>query len=310
MNLPTSQFLVLCGGPSAEREVSLRSGRAVSLALARWGRVQRLELTGSRLPEGLDPRRDVIFPALHGTFGEDGRLQGLLDRRGFAYAGSGAVASRRCMDKQVTKDIVRKLGLPTPPGLAFRLPGPPPLEAFLDTLGEAILLKPRAEGSSIGLRIVKGAAALQQALSELSPGDWLAERHLQGHDLTVGVLDGQAMGVVEVLPQSGVFDYASKYTPGASEIRAPAQIDSATTRRVQEMAEAIFRACGCRDFARIDFYLTPDGPYFLEVNTLPGMTETSLLPRSAGVIGLNFSELVRRMVQPALHRFSAASAAA
>ena len=170
--------------------------------------------------------------------------------------------------------------------------------------GAKVVIKPNNEGSSVGLSICTGRDEIAAALAQLAPGRWIAERRIRGAELTVGLLDGRAMGVVEVAPKSGVYDYTNKYTKGATEYHAPARIAPGVAAAVQRFAEAVYAACGCRDFARADFILSADGePFFLEINTLPGMTGTSLLPLSAKCLGLDYSALVREMLAPALRRF-------
>jgi D-alanine-D-alanine ligase len=167
-----------------------------------------------------------------------------------------------------------------------------------------VVLKPNAEGSSVGLSLPEGPEAIAAALAGISAGAWLAERRLSGRELSVGVLEGRALGVVEIRPRSGVYDFTSKYTRGMTEYFAPAPLSTEETGAVQRAAEAAFGACGCRDYARVDFILEPAGPCLLEINTLPGMKETSLLPMSARCTGLDFTALVRALVAPALRRFA------
>jgi D-alanine-D-alanine ligase len=167
-----------------------------------------------------------------------------------------------------------------------------------------VVVKPNNEGSSVGLSVVADLAGLETALASAGRGRWLVERRIDGRELSVGVLGGSAMGVVQVSPKSGVYDYASKYTKGMTEYTAPAPLDAALTAAVRTAAETAFAACGCRDYARVDFILSPQNvSFFLEINTLPGMKETSLLPMSARCAGLDFTALVREMVSPAVERF-------
>ncbi len=302
---------VLYGGISAEREVSLGSGRAVAAALARSFPTRLFDVTARALPAGLDPARYVVFSTLHGTFGEDGGMQRLLDAAGLHYGGCDAAASELTMDKTSTKETVAAVGVSVAPGLRFAAERKPAVDAVIAALGEDVVLKPNAEGSSVGLALVSGRADLEAALSRVTAGEWLVEKRLSGRELSVGVLQGRAMGVVEIRPRSGVYDFTSKYTKGMTEYFAPAPIGDEITRRVQAAAEAAFAACGCRDYARVDFILSESGEAFLlEINTLPGMKETSLLPMSAGCAGRDFTALVREMIEPALHRFVAGQATA
>ena len=305
MKSPT--IAVLCGGTSAEREVSLRSGTAVAVAAASHWPTRLCVLETAALPADLDPARHVVASTLHGTFGEDGGMQRLLEAAGFAYAGCDARASALTMDKAATKARIAALGVPVADGVAFDAAAAPTAAELAHRLGREIVLKPNNEGSSVGLQICLSPDDLAAALGRLTPGRWLAERRIRGTELTVGVLNGRAMGVVEIAPRSGTYDYSSKYTRGATEYFAPARIAPVVADALQHFAETAFAACGCRDFARVDFMLSADGdPACLEINTLPGMTETSLLPKSASCLGLDFRALVQAMVQPAVGRFAPA----
>lgn len=294
-------IVVLCGAVSPEREVSLRSGRAAAGALPGS---RLVELERNALPDWLDGARHVVLPLIHGDYGEDGQVQAELDARGIAFAGCTAAASRLCIDKVATKQVMRRAGVPAVPEVAFAGDAKPTAAALIAQLGPQVVLKPADKGSSVGLHVVEGEAAVAAALAQVpATGRWMAERRLHGRELSLGLLDGQALGLVEIVPRQGVYDYRSKYTPGSSEYLYPAPVEPALTERIQAAAEALFRACGCRDFARADLFLEPDGRfYFLEINTLPGMTETSLLPKSASCRGLDFPTLVRRMVAPACAR--------
>ena len=296
---------VFAGGTSSEREVSLGSGLASACALARSFPTQLFQLTADALPVGLDPARHVVFSTLHGGFGEDGSMQRLLDAAGVTYAGCDAVSSALTMDKTRTKQAAAARGVRIGPGVVFDAKAIPSVDALVADLGEQVVLKPNDQGSSVGLTINTTRAELAASLAALTPGSWLAERRLVGRELSVGVLRGAAMGVVEIRPKSGVYDYASKYTKGATEYFAPAPLDAGTTLSVQRAAESAFAACGCRDYARVDFILVGSAElYLLEINTLPGMKETSLLPMSARCAGLDFTALARELVLPALGRFS------
>jgi D-alanine-D-alanine ligase len=294
---------VLAGGTSSEREVSLGSGRACAAALARSYATQLLTVDTDALPRGLDPDRHVVFSTLHGTFGEDGGMQRLMDQAGVIYAGCDAASSALTMDKTRSKEVVGARGVRTAPSIVFAADARPDPEAVAAAIGPDLVLKPNNEGSSVGLRLVSGAAELQAALQNLTGGRWIVERRLRGRELSVGVLGGRAMGVVEIRPHSGVYDYASKYTKGSTEYLAPAPLAPDETAEVQRAAETAFAACGCRDYARVDFIFCDGAPFFLEINTLPGMKETSLLPMSARCAGLDFVALVRELVRPAVARF-------
>ncbi len=301
---------VFAGGTSAEREVSLGSGQASAIALARSFPTRLFEVNAAAIPAGVDPARHVVFSTLHGTFGEDGGMQRLLDSAGIHYAGCDAASSALTMDKTRTKDAAAARGVRVVPGVTFMAAAKPTADAVVAKLGENLVVKPNNEGSSVGLALVASRAELAAKLESITAGGWLIERRVVGREFSVGVLRGKAMGVVEIRPKSGVYDFTSKYTKGMTEYFAPAPLDPAATAEVQRAAESAFAGCGCRDYARIDFMLSAQGEFFLlEINTLPGMKETSLLPMSARCVGLDFSALVRELVSSALQRFEAALSA-
>ncbi len=305
--MKTPVIAVLAGGTSSEREVSLGSGQACAMALARSFPTRLFDLTANALPAGLDPARHVVFSTLHGTFGEDGGMQRLLEAARVHYAGCGVEASALTMDKTRTKEAAAARGVRVVQGRRFAAKAKPAAEAVVAELGDNLVVKPNAEGSSVGLSLVAGREALAAVLDRITQGDWLIEQRIVGRELSVGVLGQRALGVVEIRPKSGVYDYASKYTKGASEYFAPAPLDPPVTAAARLAAETAYAACGCRDYARVDFMLGSGNVlYLLEINTLPGMKETSLLPMSARCEGLDFTALVREMVTPAVQRFHAA----
>ncbi len=304
MNDPV--ITVLCGGAaSSEREVSLVSGRAISEALAHSFRVERVELDRDELPAALDPTQTVVFPAMHGAFGEDGQIQALLEARGFAYAGSGPEASRLCMNKVDTKLRLAQASLPVARDTAFDAANPPSADAVIAAVGDDLVVKPMDQGSSVGLRLAKGRDAVREALTGLAPGRWMAEEFVHGREFTVGILEGRGLGIVEVVPKGGVYDYKHKYTAGMTQYKFPAELDRPTEELLRRGAERAFAACGCRDFSRVDIILARDGRFVvLEINTIPGLTPTSLLPKSASCSGYDFIALARQMVAPAIKRFN------
>jgi D-alanine-D-alanine ligase len=295
---------VFAGGTSKENEVSTGSGAACALGLAQSFTTRLFNITADALPEGYDPRRHVVFSTLHGTFGEDGGMQRLLDSAGGAYSGCDAFSSALTMDKDLTKRTVADKGVPVADGLVFDAALKPAAADVVIRLGAKLVLKPNNEGSSVGLHVIGDQAALAAALATISSGRWIIERRIEGREISVGIVNGKAVGIVEIRPHSGIFDYKSKYTKGASEDIAPAPIGDALTARAKLLAETAFAACGCRDYARIDFMISSSNELFLlEINTLPGMVETSLLPMCARCAGLDFAALVREMVSPAVERF-------
>ena len=310
MSTPLPIIAVFAGGTSAERQVSLGSGRACASALARSFPTQWFEINADALPPGLEAARHVVFSTSHGTFGEDGGMQQLLEAAGVVYPGCDRASSALIMDKTRTKDAVAAQGIKVIPGMIFPAERKPAVDDVVAKFGEHLVVKPNDQGSSVGLRLVGARAELAAALAGITSGNWLIERRIFGRELAVGVLNGKAMGAVEIRPKSGVYDYASKYTKGLTEYFAPAPLDPAMAAAVPAAAEAAFAACGCRDYARVDFIVSPqDELYLLEINTLPGMKETSLLPMSGRCAGLDFAGLVREMALPALRRFRAAAPA-
>jgi D-alanine-D-alanine ligase len=295
------RIAVLLGGPSAEREVSLRSGAAVAGALRSRGHdVAEVDPVGDwSLSEGTE----VAFLALHGTYGEDGTVQAELEHRGVPYTGCGVEASRVAFDKVATKERLVQAGVPTAPHVVITDPAAP----WPTGWNPPVVLKPVCQGSSVGLHFVgdpaEWPAALQSSLAH--DARVLVEERIVGREVTVGILEGRALPVVEVRPRSGAYDYRSKYTSGATEYLCPAPFDAAVTERLQRAAMDAFAAVGGRDYARVDIMVRDGGePVVLEVNTLPGMTETSLLPKAAAAAGLDFAGLCERMVNLALARAS------
>lgn len=295
--------VVMLGGPSAERAVSLNTGRAVAEALRSVGhQVTELDpqMAGWTLPSGTD----VVFLALHGTYGEDGTIQRELDGLGVPYTGCDAEASRLAFDKILTKQKCEAVGVITAPYAVVRTA----MALLPPGLRLPLVVKPARQGSSVGLKFVNREEEWPSALAEAIQFDevLLVEERIVGRETTVGILDGQPLPVVEVRPHSGAYDYQSKYTAGATGYHCPAEFDAATTARIQAAALGAFRAIGGRDYARVDVMVTPAGqPVVLEVNTLPGMTGTSLLPKAAAAAGISYVQLCERMLELALKRASA-----
>ena len=291
---------VMLGGPSAEREVSLRSGSAVAFALRSLGHTVH-ELDPKTEQWTLPPKTEVVFLALHGTYGEDGTVQKQLDLLGVPYTGCDAESSRVAFDKVLTKQSCMLAGVPTAPFVTLNSVEEP----LPTTLTLPLVVKPVRQGSSVGLQFVEKREDWPAALKESLKYDTevLVEEKIVGRETTVGILDGKALPVVEVRPKTGSYDYTNKYTPGKTEYICPARFKDAVTQRIQEAALGAFNAIGGRDYARVDVMVRMDGsPVVLEVNTLPGMTETSLLPKAAAAADMNYAQLCQRMVDLALRR--------
>lgn len=297
---------VVCGGVSAEREVSLGSGKAVAEAFASLFEVERIELNDEMVPSQLDKTRHVVFSTLHGTFGEDGGFQALLEATCIEYAGCDRASSELTFDKVKTKSALSAASLPVADHIAFHRDSPPnPADVMLN-LGPSVVLKPVRQGSSIGLGFADSAEELGQLLGDLPFEHWMIERRILGKELSVGVLEGKATEIVEIRPKTGQYDFESKYTKGMTEFLAPAPLPGPLEAEIKRIVERTFEACGCRDYARVDLMLSQKGePFILEVNTLPGMKETSLLPLSAAAAGINFKALLKKLVEPAFLRFHA-----
>ncbi len=326
------KIAVLMGGRSAEREVSFSTGRGVAQSLRNLGHEvtsidasdgrelaageehvgartlaevralpQEQMLTALQVPAVRDA--DVVFNALHGTFGEDGTVQAALELAGKTYTGSGVLASALAMDKAMSKRVFEREALPTPHWMLLEA-GVPGSAIDISLLGGyPLVVKPNAEGSTIGLSIVRHPSELQPAIQKAAESDpqVLVEQYVEGRELTVAVIGEVAYPIVEIEPKSGFYDYAAKYTKGMSTYTCPAKLDKELSRHVRELAVEAAQVLGCRGVARVDFRLSEeDEPTILEVNTLPGMTPTSLVPMAAAAKGMTYDQLVARILDLAL----------
>ena len=291
---------VLMGGTSSEREVSLTSGRAVCEAMVSLGyEVDAIDVGTdiATLVDRLDPPPDVAFNALHGRFGEDGCIQGLLELLGIPYTHSAVRASSLAMDKVAAKTVFEAAGIPTPKGRVV-----PRADAH-GAMPPPYVVKPPTEGSSVGVVIVREGSNTEP----LTEGNWpfggaaLVERYIPGRELTVAVIDGKALGVLEIRPYCGFYDYDTKYTEDRAEHLIPAPVSDDVTARALLLAERAHAALGCRSVTRADFRYddATDGLYLLEVNTQPGLTPLSLVPEIAAHAGIDFPRLVALMTEAA-----------
>lgn len=290
----------MLGGPSSEREVSLRSGAAVAKALRSLGHTVH-ELDPREPSWMLSPGTEVVFLALHGAYGEDGTVQEQLEQLRVPYTGCGPDASRLAFDKVLTKKRCIEAGIPTARFLVFDSPQAPWPEGW----EPPVVLKPVRQGSSVGLQMVEKTSQWENAMAEAFRHDTqvLMEEKIEGRETTVGIMGGQPLPVVEVRVKKGIFDYKNKYTAGAAEHFCPADFPKDATARIQGAALGAFQAIGGRDYARVDVMVRASGePVVLEVNTLPGMTELSVLPEAAAAAGLSYPQLCQRMIDLALQR--------
>jgi D-alanine-D-alanine ligase len=301
---------VLKGGRSLERGVSLRSGARVEDALERLGHKVLPVDAGPDLVTRLRAERpDIAFVALHGVGGEDGTAQELLELLGIPFTGPGVAACVRCMDKVLAKHAMREAGLPTPDWFAFsqtafrELGAADALGELEQRLGFPLVVKPSHGGSSLGVKFAAVGAEVPGALVAAFSYDdrVLLERFVEGRELAVSVLGGEALPIVEAIPVSGDrYDFEARYEIGRTRFACPAELDEEERQLVTDVALGAYRALGCSGFARVDLILAADGPQVLEANAIPGLTDTSLLPQAAEAAGLSFEQLVERILDLAL----------
>lgn len=311
MDLKRKQIGVLMGGLSPERQISLWSGQNVCDALIRRGyqvKAHVLDETDQIIPALAE--MDVAFICLHGGIGEDGTLQALLEVLGIPYVGSGVLACALAMNKLQAKRIFVSQQLPTAPWIEYNSELWPNWQDHVMTeIGFPCVVKPIAEGSSVGVHIVHTSDELIPACQATQDefGDFFVEKFIAGKEITAGVLriDGEdrALPLIELRPHREFYDYIAKYTPGECDFIIPAELGVETTLSVQELALQAHKVLGCFGFSRVDLRVTPENePYILEVNTLPGMTNTSDLPKAAAALGIAFDELVEQMLLTAMEK--------
>lgn len=329
-NTAPRHIFVLMGGMSSEHDVSMSSGRKVMAALeetayqttpvviGRDGRWQFKEAPPVAVHEAVTRLReaDCVFLALHGEYGEDGRMQGFLDVLGLPYTSSGCAASALAMDKVRSKAVVQAQGIPVAGHVALSRPAwavdaDQVIDAVTNGLGFPCVVKPSALGSSVAMAIPKNVDALRAAVDAAFDvtEDLMIEQFVQGVEVTCAVLEADPGGLIRPLPLTEIcpregdfFDYHCKYTPGATEEITPARIDGQTADQIQEMAAHVHQILGLSIWSRSDFIITPEGPFWLEVNTIPGLTETSLFPQAAKAAGIEYPALMALFIEAALQR--------
>jgi D-alanine-D-alanine ligase len=301
---------VLMGGPSSERAISLKSGHAVYDALSKTGiDVVAIDIKTGDIPENIclikSCRLDCVFIALHGRFGEDGQIQKILEDLKLPYTGSGVEASCLAMDKIASREIFAKNGLSVPHYKVLDNKNHQLNKKYNIDFELPLVIKPSAHGSSIGLSIIDRKEDLKEAL-DLAFGfdnQVIVEKYISGREITVGILDSHPLPVIEIVPKKRFFDYQAKYQPGMTEYIVPAQLEEDIARNAQEIALASHNLLGCYGCSRIDMILNEDlKPVVLEVNTIPGLTETSLLPKSAKITGIDFIQLCLTLIRLAYEK--------
>ncbi len=296
------EIIVLMGGTSPEREVSLNSGDAIYQACVQSGFKARKLILEDDISAHISTFRncELVFNALHGGQGENGVVQGFLESIDVKYTGAGVLASALCMDKNLSKELVRSAGYATADWLVIDTWADYEIPGWSDF---PIVVKPNDLGSTIGLSVVEKPDDLKPAIDAAARYTRMVmlEKYIKGHELTVAVLGEKVLPIVEIKPSHGLYDYACKYTSGMSIYECPARLSGAATARIQQDAAGIFRLLQCEDYSRIDFRMDEaDNYWFLEVNTLPGMTATSLVPKAAAADNISFNELILKIITLAL----------
>jgi len=308
---------VLMGGRSLERDVSLRSGRRVSRALSELGHeVMDLDVDENLVPTLKEERLDLVYIALHGKFGEDGTIQELLEILDIPYTGPGVFSSAIGFNKALSKEIFQREGIPTPPFFVLseatfqEMGAVYSLAAAGEKLGFPLVVKPVAQGSALGVKVAASQDELPEAVRTALHYDdrVLLEKYVKGTEVAASILGNEeleALPLVETVPRSGFFDFDSRYTPGLTEYYCPARLDDDVSRRATEAALRTHRILGCLNVSRVDIIIDDAGvPQVLELNISPGMTETSLLPMAAETAGLDFNELVHRLIKLAMEKYA------
>jgi D-alanine--D-alanine ligase len=300
---------VLMGGPSAEREVSLNTGRGIAVALRQKGHsVVEIDFEPQNFSKQLtESEAEVVFIALHGRYGEDGAVQGFLDICGIPYTGSGARTSNIAMDKYLSKKLFEAFQIPTPKSVLLHKEDPLQLQQEkVASLGYPLIVKPIAQGSSIGVFKIENVTQVENFLHEAFHygNTILAEEFIQGRELTVAVLEEiGSLPIIEIRPYSGAYDYQSKYTKGATEYIVPANLSEEKAAEIMGISSKVAKAFEGRGVIRIDIMLSDKEqiPYVLELNTIPGMTETSLVPKASAAMGINYEDLCERILLKACY---------
>jgi len=303
------KIAVLYGGVSAERDVSLSSGRGIIEALEKNNHeVIAIDFHPDKINDIIALDVDLVFLGLHGKYGEDGRIQGLLDIMGVPYVGSGVAASALAMDKEKSKQIFSSYNLPIAKSKAYTISSDTNINDVVYDIqhhfSTPFVVKPNREGSTLGLTIVEDVSSIEGAIRKAQQNDHmiLVEDYVKGRELTVAVLGStgreEALPIIEIIPKGDLYDYESKYSIGGSEHIIPARVDDQLAEQIKQYAVQAHQALGCKTYSRVDFILNEtDTPIILEVNTLPGMTSTSLFPDAAKAVGMSYETMIEKFVQ-------------
>ncbi|MES2961912.1 MAG: D-alanine--D-alanine ligase [Pseudomonadota bacterium] len=304
--MKNQHIAVLLGGWNSEREVSLRSGEAVYEALTKLGyKATKIDFSREIFEQLKAVKPDIIFNALHGTYGEDGRIQGVCDILEIPYTHSGIIASALCMDKIITRKLCETVGVQSPIYEILRKGENKENQEKLAKVGKPFVIKPIAEGSSVGVEVILADMPFDFSTYEWKYGDEIIlEKYIAGQEIQVAIMDGKALGAIEVRPHGLFYDYKCKYTAGMTDYIMPAEVDAEKYAEVLKLAEKAHKVVGCRGISRVDFILNNKNGgdnrfYLLEVNTHPGFTATSLVPKIAKHVGISFEEIVEFLVKTA-----------
>jgi D-alanine-D-alanine ligase len=304
--MKNQHIAVLLGGWNSEREVSLRSGEAVYEALIRLGyKASKIDFSREIFEQLKAVKPDIIFNALHGTYGEDGRIQGICDILEIPYTHSGIIASALCMDKIITRKLCQTVDVKSPIYEILKKGEDKENQKKIEKVGKPFVIKPINEGSSVGVEVILQNAKFNFSAYEWKYGDEIIlEKYIAGQEIQVAIMDGKALGAIEVRPHGLFYDYKCKYTAGMTDYIMPAEVDAEKYAEVLELAQKAHRVVGCRGISRIDFILNNKNGgdnhfYLLEINTHPGFTATSLVPKIAKHVGISFEEIVEFLVKTA-----------
>ena len=289
------KIIVICGGNSSEKEISVKSGTSVFSSIKKQYNSELLLLSNNyRIIKDKYEDGDIIFNALHGGYGENGEIQKFFELENFNFIGSGSKACQIAIDKEKCKKVASELNIRVPFGTIFNND-----ISVYDDFKKPFIMKPNSEGSSVGFFVINNRKDFLRALkyNEKHGNQVIIEEFIKGRELTVSILGNEALPIIEIIPKGGIYDYACKYTKGKTDYIIPARINKELDRNIKENSIKIYNKIDCRHYSRIDYILSENNiPYFLEVNTYPGMTKTSLFPKSAAKMGLQFDDLINRVI--------------